>query len=122
MFYLLPSITFRSVERFLARERENKLEYVYEFDNLSRQLDLLRGANQKLQHQRRLEDRCGRQRAALAAIGGRRQLVLVAARALQLALSPEMLRSSSSDVDLGARRCPKRRTQRLELHILKCIK
>ena len=27
---------------FIFRERENKMEYVYEFDNLSRQLELLR--------------------------------------------------------------------------------
>ena len=31
------------------RERENRMEYVYEFDNLNRQLELLREANHKLQ-------------------------------------------------------------------------
>ncbi len=31
------------------RERENKMEFVYEYDNMNRQLDLLRDANRRLQ-------------------------------------------------------------------------
>ena len=31
------------------RERENREEFAYEYDNMSRQLELLRNANQRLQ-------------------------------------------------------------------------
>ena len=33
----------------LSEERENRMEYMYELENIHRQLDLLRSANQKLQ-------------------------------------------------------------------------
>ena len=35
--------------KLILRERENREEFAYEYDNMSRQLELLRNANQRLQ-------------------------------------------------------------------------
>jgi len=102
-----------------CRERENKLEYVYEFDNLNRQLELMRDANQRLQDTndglRTVVDigALSSPRSSAAASGGGGGGGSVSNRELtNLLMSPEMLRTSSSDADLGTTHYPKRRTQR----------